>query len=83
MIVREYTQNINTYRPRNYFERWYADMWRQFINAPTAPPGIVERFMTQELAKINASYTYTDNGYKFRVTFNNDAEYTAFVLRWS
>jgi hypothetical protein len=83
MIVREYHQNINIHRPRNYFERWYADMWRQFINAPNAPPGIVELFMTEELAKINATYKCKDYDYKFVVTFNNDADYTAFVLRWA
>jgi hypothetical protein len=83
MIVREYCQNINIHRPRNYFENWYADLWRRRIGKSTAGPGVVEDIMTEELAEINASFTYTDTGYKSRVTFNNDADYTMFVLRWS
>jgi hypothetical protein len=83
MIVREYYQNINIHRPRNYFEHWYSDLWRRRINAKTAPPGLVEYLMTEELAKISATFKGKDYDYKFVVTFNNDADYTAFVLRWS
>jgi hypothetical protein len=82
MIVNEYSQNINTKTPRNYFERWYADVWRRRINNFSAPPGLVDQLMTEELAEINATFLYTD-GYRFQVTFNNDADYTAFVLRWT
>lgn len=83
MIVKEYHQNINTRAPENYFECWYADVWRRRIGKPTAQPGVLTTVLKEELAKIDATFTEKDNGYRFVVTFNNDAEYTMFVLRWS
>lgn len=83
MIVKEYYQNINTKAPKNYFERWYADMWRKHINAPIAQPGVVNRLMTEELAKAGATFNNKDNNYRFVVTFDNDDDYLMFVLKWS
>lgn len=83
MIVKEYYQNINIHKPRDYFEKWYADLWRRAINAPTAPPGMIERLMTQELAKIGATFKGTQKDYRFSVTFKDDKSYMMFVLRWS
>ena len=82
MIVREYYQNINCHRPRDYFERWYADVWRRRIGAPNAPPGILERILDEELELVGARYEYTERGYRFLVYFDDDQDYTAFVLRW-
>jgi hypothetical protein len=83
MIVKEYYQNINCNTPKNYFEKWYADVWRRRIAKRNAAPGVVEAFMAEELGKYNATLGHKDNGYRFVVTFNNDADYTAFVLRWA
>lgn len=83
MIVREYYQNINTKAPKNYFERWYADMWRRRIDASIAPPGLVDKLIAEELVRVGATISNKDNGYRFVVTFNNDDDYLMFVLRWS
>ena len=83
MIVREYYQNINCHRPRDYFERWYADVWRRRIGKFNAPPGILERILDEELELVGATYESTESGYRFRVCFNEDRDYTAFVLRWA
>jgi hypothetical protein len=83
MIRREYYQNINVYAPRDYFERWYADLWNRRIGRPTAPPGTLAALMTEELALIGASVRGKDTDYRFIVTFEHDRDYTAFVLRWS
>jgi hypothetical protein len=83
MIVREYYQNINCNKPKDYFERWYADVWRRRITKKVAAPGVLEVLLIEELEKVGASFTNKDNGYRFVVTFDNDADYTAFVLRWS
>ena len=83
MIVKEYYQNINCKNPKNYFEKWYADLWRRRVGKPTAEPGLLETLMTQELAEIGATFNNKSNNYRFVVTFNNDADYTMFVLRWS
>lgn len=83
MIVKEYYQNINTRNPRDYFEKWYADMWRRRIKKPTAEPGVVESLMREELTQVDATLAEKDNGYRFVVTFNDDAKYTMFVIKWS
>lgn len=83
MIIKEYYQNINVQKPRDYFEKWYADLWRRFINGPNAPSGMVDRLMVQELAKIGATVKGTQNDYRFSVTFKDEKSYTMFVLRWS
>ncbi len=83
MIVKDYYQNINVYKPRDYFERWYADVWHRRVGTPTAPPGILEIILNEELAQVGATYESTERGYRFRVCFDQDRDYTAFVLRWS
>ena len=83
MIVKDYYQNINVHKPRDYFERWYADMWKRRIAKFTAPPGIVEMLMDEELELVGARYENTESGYRFRVYFDKDQDYTMFVLRWS
>ena len=82
MIIKEYYQNINIKRPRDYFEKWYADVWHKRINKPVAQPDELTNILKEELAKVGASFTEKDNGYKFVVTFERDCDYTAFVLRW-
>jgi hypothetical protein len=83
MIVREYYANINCSRPRDYFERWYADVWRRCIGKQTAEPGILEPILDEELEQVGATYEITERGYRFRVSFGDDRDYTAFVLKWS
>lgn len=83
MIVREYYQNINCHNTRNYFERWYADVWQRRIGKRNAPPGVLQPILVEELEKVNATITEKDKGYRFVVHYHNDADYTAFVLRWS
>ena len=83
MIVKEYYQNIDCIHPKNYFERWYADMWARRITKRIAPPGLVESLMREELAQIDATFTGKDNNYRFVVTFNDDKKYAWFVLKWS
>lgn len=83
MIVKEYYQNINIHKPRDYFERWYADVWSRRIGKRLAQPGVLQAILTEELAEIEASAVGKDNDYKFVVTFNDDYAYTMFVLRWS
>jgi hypothetical protein len=83
MIVREYYQNINCSQPKNYFERWYADVWARRIAKKTAPPGLVDSILEEELAQVGACIEGKDRGYRFRVTFKNERDYTMFVLRWT
>lgn len=82
MIIREYYQNINVYRPRDYFERWYADVWRRRIGSKTAPPGILERILDEELELVGARYEVTERGYRFRVCWDHDTDYIMFSLKW-
>jgi len=83
MIVKEYYQNINVHKPRDYFEKWYADLWNRRIGGKIAGPGVVQSLMREELAQMDATFKCKDNDYRFVVTFNNDAKYTLFVLKWS
>lgn len=83
MIVREYYQNINCKQPKNYFERWYADVWRRRIGSPTAPPGILEIILDEELEQVGATYESTERDYRFRITFKDDHSYVLFALRWA
>jgi histidinol dehydrogenase len=81
MIQRQYSQGINATMPTNYFERWYADMWYRNFDR-IAPPNKLQEVLTNELAQLSATVEYVEH-YKYKVTFNNDADYTVFVLRWS
>lgn len=83
MIVKEYYQNINIHKPRNYFENWYADLWRRRIGAKIAQPGVVESVMKEELALMDATFNSKDNDYRFVVTFNNEEAYTMFCMKWA
>jgi hypothetical protein len=83
MIVKEYYQNINIHKPRDYFERWYADLWNRRINSRTAMPDVLYPILREEMAKAGAVIQHTNNHYRFAVTFEHDADYTAFLLKWS
>lgn len=85
MIVKEYNRAIYCRQPKNYFERWYADVWRRRIGTPTAPPGVLGIILDEELEQVGATYENTEpeRGYRFRVYFEEDQDYTAFVLRWA
>jgi hypothetical protein len=83
MIVKEYYQNINIHKPRDYFEKWYADLWNRRIRSRIAQPGVVESLMKEELAEIGATFNSKDNDYRFVVRFNDESAYTMFVLRWA
>lgn len=83
MIIREYYQNINCHKPKDYFERWYADVWARRIAKKTAGPGILGPILDEELACINARIESQDKGYRYKVTYQNEQEYMMFVLRWS
>lgn len=83
MIVKEYYQNINIHTPRDYFEQWYADVWRRRINKRTAQPEVLDEILTEELANIGATFIRKSNDYKFVVTFNSVKDYAIFVLKWS
>lgn len=82
MIIREYWKSINTTNPIGYFENWYADMWHRRVKASIVEPTKLRSILIEELAKHGATIEYEQNS-KFKVTFNNDPDYTAFVLRWS
>jgi hypothetical protein len=83
MIVKEYYQNINCKQPRNYFERWYADVWARRITKKSAPPALVDHILEEEIAQVGACIEGKDSGYRFVVTFKDEHDYTMFVLRWS
>lgn len=83
MIIKEYSQNINIHKPRDYFEKWYADFWNRRIKISTASIKMLESLMTEELKQIGAVFGYTDDYCKFQIKFLDDAKYTIFVLKWS
>jgi len=83
MIIKDYYQNISVNRPRDYFERWYADVWRRRIGKHTVATGILRKVLDEELEQVGATYESIERGYRFRVYFDNDQDYTMFVLKWS
>ncbi len=83
MIVREYHQNINVSLPRDYFERWYADVWRRRIGKTSVMSEHLSPIIEEELKKVGATYEHIKSGYKFRVCFNDDKDYAMFILNWS
>lgn len=97
MIVKKYNANINVNAPINYFENWYADVWRSRVARSTCEPGILESLLTEEMSKYGGNlnkvmhkvervhkvgHDYQLND-KYEVSFHDDAEYTLFVLKWS
>ena len=83
MVVKEYYQSIDTHSPKGYFERWYTDVWCRRIGTPTAAPGVLKSILVEELEQYNAEIGYTESGYRYKVSFADDAKYTMFVLRWA
>lgn len=83
MIIKEYYKNINIHKPRDYFEKWYADFWNRRIKISTTTSKTLESLMTEELEQIGAVLDYADGYSKYQIKFLDDANYTMFVLRWS
>ena len=83
MICRNYHSSIRIHHPKNYFERWYADVWKRRLMNIEDPSGKYYHVMNEELAKIGAvDMAPTDNAY-FQLFFKDDRDYTMFVMRWA
>ena len=83
MVIKEYASSINIHWPDNYFEKWYGDVWRRRVKAPTIGYNALESILNEELAAINASVDYHHTVGLMKVTFRDEGSYTLFVLRWS
>lgn len=84
LITRLYTMNINAKNPRTYFERWYADLWQRRIAAPNCAPSVFEPIFFEELGKIGARAPgYDPTSYRATIVFDNDRDYSLFVLKWA
>lgn len=84
MISKEYHATINVYKPRNYFEKWYADVWKRRNNKTTWPLSQLREILTDELALVGAEFEQSNqiSGPKWTIKFYNDSNYTIFLLRW-
>ena len=83
MITRKYHSSIVIRKPKNYFERWYADVWERRLIDSEVMASIYYGVMVEELAKIGAvDMAPPDNAY-FDLMFVRDEDYTMFVLRWT
>ncbi len=83
MIVKKYHANININKSSNYFENWYADVWRRRIINFTVTRDVLLSLLEEEVNKYGATLQRLDLDYKYEVSFLNNAEYTLFVLRWA
>jgi hypothetical protein len=79
MIEKHYSRSINVTSPANYFEKWYAALWRRHFEH-VADPSKLQRVLAEELSTVGAKIDVVEH-YGYTVTFNNDADYTVFVLR--
>ena len=83
LIQRKYHSSIRIKHPKNYFERWYADVWERRLISSELQSSIYYGVMEEELAKIGAvDMAPPDNAY-FELLFKEDTDYTMFVLQWS
>jgi hypothetical protein len=83
MIKKRYRKNIDVANPKNYFEKWYANMWRGCFSHTDLVAG--SSFFTifiNELSKVGATVSPTDDAY-YRIIFDNERDYLMFVLKWS
>ena len=84
-IVKRYRKNINAKDPRNYFEKWYANMWRNcFVGAQHVASSSFFTVFNDELSKVGATISPIDNNDAYyRIIFEDERDYLMFVLRWS
>ena len=83
MITRKYHSSIVIRKPKNYFERWYADVWMRRLIDSELRATIYHSVMAEELTKIGAvDMAPPDNAY-FDLLFKDEVDYTMFVLRWT
>ena len=84
MICRNYHSSIRIHHPKNYFERWYADVWaRRFDEFTLKPSNHYYSVMNEELAKIGAIDMAPPYNAYFELLFKDEHDYTMFVLKWS
>jgi hypothetical protein len=83
MIEKKYYQNINVHKPRDYFEKWYADVWKRRVGKKSCDTDQFRHILVEELAQAGATIDYADTDYRVKVVFNSDNDYTMFVLKWS
>lgn len=82
MITKEYSTNIDTYNPRNYFEKWYSEVWHRRVGINSVKPDVLHPILIEEL-KQSGGILRRGLRSKFEVVFKNEKDYTMFILRWS
>lgn len=83
MIEKRYNSSIDITRPENYFEKWYADVWRRRIGAESVAGVLFRKIIYEEIEKIGATiYSCSSDG-RYCVRFANERNYTLFVLKWT
>lgn len=83
MIVKKYRVNIDIHNPKNYFEKWYSEVWHRRVGTESVKRGVLRPILIEEINQSGGTFLYVSNDAYCTVTFNNDAQYTMFVLRWS
>ncbi len=81
MISKEYSTNIDTYNPRNYFEKWYSEVWHRRIGMKSVDPDVLRPILIEEFKQSGGILRHGSS--KFKVAFENEKDYTMFILRWS
>jgi hypothetical protein len=83
MIEKRYHTSINVTQPENYFEKWYADVWRRRIGAESVAGVLLRNIIYEEIEKVGATIDSCGSDGRYCVRFDDERNYTLFVLKWT
>ena len=81
MIVKKYRVNIDINNPKNYFEKWYSEVWHRRVGTESVKPGVLRPILIEEFKQSGGILRHGSS--KFKVSFENEKDYTMFILRWA
>lgn len=84
MLTKRYTTNINIHTPKNYFERFYAEVWQENISPVfSAFPSAVADLVKVKLAAYNIAVVYNHDASYYEVSYPTQEDYLVFLLKYS
>lgn len=84
MVVKRYTANINIHEPKNYFERFYAEVWQTNLSPViSAFPSAVADLVKADLAAYNIALVYNHDANYYEVSYPTQEDYLVFLLKYS
>lgn len=83
-LLYQFPANVDIHNTTTAWEKFYAYVWNKyFLYAQNIQPSALQLRLKDELERYNGSLHYHGNSPWYYVLFENEKDYTWFIMKWS